>query len=247
MSGVDRMGRPLNETKLEPETRSDRRKRRNRHALIGAAFQIMTEKGIDAATMHEIAEAADVGAGTAYNYFSSKDELAVAVLEQVMSRLAKRIEAVTHEFKDPAQVYAFGVRNVMMAATTDHRWRSLLRRAEVIAGAMYRVIGPYAIRDIKAAVVAGRCRVENPELAWRLATHAIVGYGIAVRDKEIGPETIDEAVASLLGMIGVRREEAWEIVRRHCPKLPDEDRVHERRRPKKKSEELVSNWGGPNS
>jgi AcrR family transcriptional regulator len=104
---------------LALESRIDRRKRRNRLALVEAANKIMTEKGIDAATMLEIAELADVGAGTVYNYFASKDELAVCVLEQVMQRLAERIEAVTNTFSDPAQVYAFGIRNVMRAATSD--------------------------------------------------------------------------------------------------------------------------------
>ena len=93
-----------------------------------------------------------------------------------MHRLAERIERVTNTFTDPAQVYAFGVRNVMKAATTDQRWRWLLMRSEVIAGAMYRVMGPYAIRDIKQACKAGRYSVEDPELAWRQATHAIVGF-----------------------------------------------------------------------
>ena len=88
----------------------DRRKRRNREALIQAGYEVMAQKGIDAATMSEIAELADVGAGTVYNYFASKDELAISVMEQVMERLAQRIEAVTNSFSDPGQVYAFGIR-----------------------------------------------------------------------------------------------------------------------------------------
>src|SRR3974377_924052 len=116
------------------ETRSERRKRRNRQALIEAGYQVMANKGIDAATMSEIAELADVGAGTVYNYFASKDELAMCVMEEVMDRLAQRIEAVTNSFTDPAQVYACGIRNVMIAATTDQRWRWLLKRSEVIDG-----------------------------------------------------------------------------------------------------------------
>jgi AcrR family transcriptional regulator len=182
----------------------------------------MARKGIDAATMSEIAELADVGAGTVYNYFASKDELAIGVMEQVMDRLAQRIEAVTNSFSDPAQVYAFGIRNVMKAAISDQRWRWLLRRSEVIAGAMYRVMGPYAIRDIRNAVAAGRYRVEDPELAWRQATHAIVGFSLAVCDKHMPPAKIDEAVVNLLGMVGVNRKEAWEIAHRPCPELPGE-------------------------
>ncbi|HEY1748319.1 MAG TPA: hypothetical protein VGG11_16330 [Xanthobacteraceae bacterium] len=144
------------------------------------------------------------------------------VMDPVMDRLSQRIEAVTNGFNDPAQVYAFGIRNVMIAATTDQRWRWVLRRSEMIAGAMYRVMGPYAIRDIRNAVSAGRYRVEDPELAWRQASHAISGFSRAVSDKSVLPGKIDEAVVNLLGMVGVRRGEAWEIARRPCPELPAE-------------------------
>lgn len=209
-------------TNLALESRTERRKRRNRQALIDAAYQVMAEKGIDAATMLEIAELADVGAGTVYNYFDSKDELAVCVMEQVMQRLAERIEAVTNTFSDPAQVYAFGVRNVMKAATTDQRWRWLLKRSEVIAGAMYRVMGPYAIRDIRLACKAGRYSVEDPELAWHQACHAIVGFSIGVCYSNIHPKKIDEAVVNLLGMVGVSRDDAWELAKRRCPELSKE-------------------------
>ena len=207
------------------ETRSDRRKRRNREALLAAGHHVMASKGIDAATMAEIAEIADVGAGTVYNYFASKDDLAMGVMERVMDLLAQRIEAVTNTFDDPGQVYAFGVRNVMKAATTDRRWRWLLRRSEVIADAMYRVMGPYAIRDIRNAVAAGRYRTEDPELAWRMATHAIVGFSLAVCDQKIHIDKMDDAVANLLGMVGVPPEEAWEIALRPCPELPSEARA----------------------
>src|ERR1700744_4136846 len=215
-------GRPVTTVVADAETRSERRKRRNRQALIEAGYQVMTEKGIDAATMSEISELADVGAGTAYNYFASKDELAMCVMEQVMERLAQRIEDVTNNFSDPAQVYAFGIRNVIKAATTDQRWRWLLRRSEVIADAMYRVMGPYAIRDIRNAVSAGRYRVEDAEIAWRQASHAIAGFSLALSDNTILAAKRDEAVVNLLGIVGVRRGEAWAIARRPCPALPAE-------------------------
>lgn len=187
----------------------------------GAGCAVVGQKGLALPALSAIAQRADVAA-TVYNYFTSKDELAMYVMDQVMDRLSQRIEAVTNDFSDPAQVYAFGIRNVMIAATTDQRWRWVLRRSQVIAGAMYRVMGPYAIRDIRNAVLAGRYRVEDPELAWRQASHAIAGFSLAVCDTSILPGKMDEAVVNLLGMVGVRRREAWEIARRPCPELPAE-------------------------
>lgn len=205
-----------------PETRGERRKRRTRQALLDAGQQVMAEKGVDAATMLEIAARADVGTGTAYNYFASKDELAVSVLEQVMERLARRIEAATAGFADPAQVYAYGCRTVLSEATTDLRWRWLLRRSEVIADAMYRVMGPFAIRDIRVAAEAGRFRVRDADLAFRLATHVLVGFSLAVCDGLAAAEQMTQAVVLLLGMVGMPPDEAYAIATRPRPDLPPE-------------------------
>jgi AcrR family transcriptional regulator len=203
------------------ESRSERRKRRNRDALIEAGYQIIAEKGIDVATMSEIANRADVGAGTAYNYFASKNDLVIAVMEQVMDNLAKRIQVATDNFTDPAQVYAFGVRTVIQVATTDLRWRWLLRRSEVIADAMFRVIGPYAIRDLRRAAAAGRFKFQSAEHVYRLATHVIVGFCLAVCDGKLDQNMTDETVVLLLNMAGVSRDEAREISQRPGPTLPE--------------------------
>lgn len=203
-------------------TRHEKRRLKNREALINAGYRIMAEKGIDAATMAEIAELADVGAGTAYNHFVSKDELAMAVMEQVIHRLALRIKTATKGFDDPALVVAFGVRTTMQVATTDSRWRWLLRRSEVIANAMFRVLGPYAIQDLERAAKAGRFRFEDAALVYRMMTQAIVGFCLAVCDGEASAEAADEAVILLLCMAGMARQEAEALVARSWPELPED-------------------------
>lgn len=193
---------------VKPEGRVARRQRKNRMALIAAGRRIMSEKGFDAATMLEIADAADVGAGTVYNYFKSKEELAIAVLEELMHELALKIEEVTNQFEDPAEVYAFGIRTVIEHAITDVRWRQLLYRSEVISNTMFRVMGPFAIRDLERATEAERFKVEDATLCWRLATHVLVGAALAITTDEMGCENVDEVVISLLCMNGIGRDEA---------------------------------------
>lgn len=203
------------------EGRVARRQKRNRRAVIDAARQIMSEKGIDASTMLEIAELADVGAGTVYNYFKSKDDLAVSVLEELMDELALKIEHVTDTFDDPAQVYAFGIRTVMDAATQDVHWQQFLNRSEVLANATFRRMGPFAIQDLKTATTAGRFKVDDPELTWKMATHAIVGVALAVTSGELPQSVVGETVVRLLCMTGIGREEAVELAHRERPALPE--------------------------
>lgn len=204
-----------------PLGRVARRQQRNREALIQAASRVMTEKGVDGATMLEIAERADVGAGTVYNYFKSKDELAIAVLEEMMHNLALRIEKVTNAFEDPAQVYAFGIRTVLETATTDARWKQLLNRSEVIADALFRRMGPFAIRDLRLASDAGRFQIPNAELVWRLTTHAIVGLGLAITTDAVPANSIDQIVVRLLCMTGIGSDAAIELSTRPRPQLPE--------------------------
>ena len=198
------------------------RQLRNRDALVDAGYRVMSEKGIDAATMQEIADVADVGAGTVYSYFKSKDELAIAVMERVMHNLALRIEAVTNTFSDPAQVYAFGVRTVIEAATGDIRWKQLLNRAEVIGDAMFRCFGPFAIRDLENATKAGRFKVADATLVWRMAAYSIVGVSLAVTRGDLPQSVIRETVVRLLCATGIGETEAIELANRPRPSLPQE-------------------------
>lgn len=204
---------------IDQEGRVARRQRRNREALVRAASIVMGEKGIDAATMLEIAERADVGAGTVYNYFKSKDALAVAVLEEMMHDLALRIEKVTDTFKDPAEVYAFGIRTVLETATTDVRWQQMLYRSEVISDALFRCMGPFAIRDLKRAVEAGRFQIPDADMVWRLTSHAIFGISLAVTSGAVSRDSMDQIIERLLCMTGVGAETARELSMRPRPSL----------------------------
>ncbi|RAR47935.1 TetR family transcriptional regulator [Paraburkholderia unamae] len=209
------MNSPANEG--EQEGRVARRQRRNREALIKAAGTIMSEKGIDAATMLEIAELADVGAGTVYNYFKSKDELAIAVLEEMMHELALRIERATAGLADPAAVYAFGIRTVLEAATTDISWKEMLYRSEVIADALFRRMGPFAIRDLRNGIGAGVFRVSDPDLVWHLTAHAIVGASLAITTDRLSASVKEEIVIRLLCMTGIGIDAATELAARPRP------------------------------
>ena len=206
------------------EGRVARRQRRNRDALIAAARDIMTEKGVEAATMLEIADRADVGAGTVYNYFKSKDELAIAVLETLMHDLALRIEEVTNTFEDPAQVYAFGLHSVLDTATRDVRWAQMLHRSEVISDAMFRIMGPFAIRDLRMASQAGRFEVSNADLVWRLTTHALIGASLAITQGQMPASASDQIIVRLLCMTGIGANAAVELASRPRPALKPEGR-----------------------
>ena len=63
--------------------------RRNRQAVIDAASKLFTEQGLDA-QMPDVARAANVGVGTVYRHFPTKDQLIAAIASQHFDRMAER-------------------------------------------------------------------------------------------------------------------------------------------------------------
>ena len=78
-------------------TPSDRRQRRSadiRERLFRAALELFAKKGFVETTVEDITEAADVGKGTFFNYFPSKDHILLAFGEMQLSKLEDAIEMV---------------------------------------------------------------------------------------------------------------------------------------------------------
>jgi len=66
---------------IESVSRVDRKRAKNRDALIDAARGLFARQGFEATTIAAIAEAADLGFGTFYRYFPDKDAILEAVLD----------------------------------------------------------------------------------------------------------------------------------------------------------------------
>src|SRR6266403_2157868 len=80
---------------LVPTSPFDRRQRRSadiRERLFRAALDLFAQKGFAEMTVEDITETADVGKGTFFNYFPSKDHILLAFGEMQLSKLEAAIE-----------------------------------------------------------------------------------------------------------------------------------------------------------
>ena len=90
-----------------PERLPNRRQRRSaeiRERLFRAAIRLFGEKGFAETTVEDITEAADVGKGTFFNYFPSKDHLLISFSDMQLSKLQDAVSGM-RESNEPMPVF----------------------------------------------------------------------------------------------------------------------------------------------
>jgi AcrR family transcriptional regulator len=76
---------------IKTPSRRERKKEETRKRVLDTAIRLMTQEGFDALTVEAIAVAADVGKGTIYNYFRTKEDIVVAFFVDLERRVQRRL------------------------------------------------------------------------------------------------------------------------------------------------------------
>lgn len=78
----------------------DRKKAMRHDEILSHAKQLFTERGIDATTMGDIAEAANVSPPTVFNYFGNKDGIIIALISEGSRKAIAQDVALTTRTDD---------------------------------------------------------------------------------------------------------------------------------------------------
>lgn len=81
-------------------SRKEREREFRRNEILSAAVKFFAQKGFEQTTLDEIADAAEFGKGTLYNYFQNKEEIYTAILEIIFSDYFKLIEECNKSSED---------------------------------------------------------------------------------------------------------------------------------------------------
>ena len=72
-------------------TRRERKKAEVRAQILDTAMQLFSRHGLDEVTVDQIADAADIGKGTVYNYFTTKEDIVVAFMADLEARVQSKV------------------------------------------------------------------------------------------------------------------------------------------------------------
>jgi AcrR family transcriptional regulator len=200
-------------------SRLDRRKARTRQALIDAAVRLIAEGREDRASIQEITDAADIGFGSFYNHFDTKDQLFQTASEEVLERWGQMIDRACAGMSDPAELFAVSLRISGRLGWSHPEMARFLTGAGLDVLDTPRGLAPRALRDIKAGQAAGRFTVADAEIALSAVAGGLLGL---LRLRQWHPERIDKASVDQLAeaslrMLGVPASEAARIAALDLP------------------------------
>ena len=211
--------------------RATRRRLETRARLVRAARDLMARKGVGATSIQEITEAADVGFGSFYNHFDSKETIAAAVMAEAIESFATAADRLAKVLEDPAEILAASVRHAVARAAADEAWGWFLVRTALTrigglrggpltrTGGLRGGLGARLARDIRIGLERGRFEANDP-LATMLAAGGAVLAIIAGRlQGDIGADAPERAATVVLSLVGLRAKEAAKIARRPLPAI----------------------------
>ena len=205
-------------------TRTELRQRSTRLRLRQAAYELMSAQGVDATTIQQITDAADVGFGTFYNYAASKEALAQDVLDCMIHNVGERNDLITQQLGevDPVRIVANSVRFVIREMTTNPVYRWWVARLDLLADRMRIGFGPFGLRDIDRAVAADAYSLidGNRELAWSQLCWLMVAGGRDILEGLHRPEDERSIVEGILRVNGVDAEAAHAATSSDPPDAP---------------------------
>ncbi|PRX36426.1 TetR family transcriptional regulator [Paraburkholderia sp. BL18I3N2] len=222
---------------VEREPRGARRKRETRARLLDAALRLMAEKGMEGVAINEITEAADVGFGSFYNHFESKEAIYATLVDNVFEEFGDMLDRLTGGLSDPAEVISVSVRHTLMRARRDPVWGRFLIREGFSAHILSRGLGQRLLRDLGNGIAAKRFVVADPFIGF-LSVGGSVLAAIAAELNFVAPGApaaalLDElgfsgehfaerTAATLLQTLGLKRAEAEKISTRALPLIAAE-------------------------
>lgn len=202
-------------------SRLDRRKARTRQALIDAAVQLIADGRGERASIQEITETADIGFGSFYNHFESKEQLFRTASQEVLERWGAMIDRACTGISDPAELFAASLRISGRLGWTHPELAEFLIGTGLDVLDMPVGLAPRALRDLQAGQAAGRFTFAHAEVALGAVAGGLLGL---LRMHQRHPDAIDGSAVDLfaeaaLRMLGVPAADAARFVTVELPPL----------------------------
>ena len=203
--------------------KQDGKRGRTRARLTDAALKLMSERGINATSVSEIAAAASLANGTFYLYFKDKTEIVAAVCQAVTLAMHNEMSSTRLSLDDGAARVAFGTYEFIEIAFAEPIWGRLLVSAFTEFKAIKNEIARYMRLDVALGIKQGH--FSEPLDEFVIDSHlALLRAGVSARLAGAGPNVATRAAEFQLRILGMSSAKARRVLRANERKAHEQDK-----------------------
>ena len=179
------------EEKSTSLTRVQRRQQQTRANLIRAALKLVGEHGVEAMTIRDIANEADVAMGSFYNYFSSKEELVDEAVRGILYDCGETVDKLNAGKTDPLDIIATAFATFAEMTRVDPLLGWFLVNMSSHDATIGATLSERFTRDVRHGIESGRFKVPNASIAIGAAQSALIDF---LRQRLLGTVSDEEIV-----------------------------------------------------
>lgn len=188
------------------------RKARTRKALIKAAQTLIAEGRQNVAIL-EYTQLADMGVGSFYNHFATREDLLEAAVMDALDTHGAVLDELTADIDDPAEVFATSFR------LTGRLHRIVPELSKVVLASGVKILDspigliPRMRRDLDTARSAGRFTFTDVDIVVAIIAGAalMLGQYLHANTDRDDAEATDVMTRELLCMLGMSEDDATRI------------------------------------
>lgn len=155
-----------NATPSSAPTRAERRRARTREALIASAARLFAAQGVQATTIAQIADGADIGYGSFYNHFRGLEDIAEVLAADSVRAILAATEAAMAGVQDHRLLPCVGARVILRSFLRDAVVRWMLERPFLFIETFQRQAQPFMQRFETPGIQAGVLKPAGGHTTW---------------------------------------------------------------------------------
>jgi len=199
--------------------RTERRRQKTRANLIAAVRKLTADKGVDALTIRDIAEEADIAMGGFYNHFESKEALLKVAVEEILFQSGEIIDAINAQCDDPLEVIARAFMTFDGLIQNDPILGWFVVRVSAHNPELTESLSRRFSRDVRHGVETGQFVISNIPLAIDLAGSSLFTFYRARLSGRAKGDSVPEFVHMMLRLLGAKEragkataDRVWKLI-----------------------------------
>lgn len=193
--------------------------------ILAIAQKLFLQKGYDKCSVNDILKEIGIAKGTFYYYFSSKEEVLDAIIEQLVIKVCLRVERIVEQpFESSlekllAVAMAMRVKNQLEEGLLDELHRpdnALMHQKSLVA--LEEAMLPYFVEVIKEGIQSGAFQCAFPEEYMRIfltSAFVLLDDGFFEFEQEEQQKLFRGLISILAKMLEIDEEKAWQMIMKH--------------------------------